>query len=158
MKGTQVKSILCFAVYPELGPSVRHRIFSYQALFKQQGIRLDVHSLISNSFYLKRRKPGVVGLFYKVILLFWAIIKLFVAMLFSKRYDVIIIHREAFPLGPPFFEILLCKLNKKVVFDLDDAIWHPPSFDVNQRKLWWDERRVEKLFQRLIKIVFQIFL
>jgi len=153
MKTTQPKSILCFAVYPELGPSVRHRIFAYQALFEQHDVRLHVHSLISNRLYLNRRKPGVLGLVYKSSLLLFAMIKLVIAILLSKRYDVIIIHREAFPLGPPFFETLLCKLNSKVVFDIDDAIWHPPSFDVNQRQFWWDERRVEKIMRAVNGVV-----
>lgn len=39
-------------------------------------------------------------------------------------YDIIFIHREASPLGPPVFEWIIAKmLRKKIIYDFDDAIW-----------------------------------
>jgi glycosyltransferase involved in cell wall biosynthesis len=38
--------------------------------------------------------------------------------------DFVFIHREAFPVGPPVFELVISKmLNKKIIYDFDDAIW-----------------------------------
>lgn len=43
-----------------------------------------------------------------------------------SHYDIIFLHREASPLGPPIFEWLITKvLRKKVIYDFDDAIWLP---------------------------------
>jgi glycosyltransferase involved in cell wall biosynthesis len=42
----------------------------------------------------------------------------------SPFYDIVFIHREASPIGPPVFEwILHFILHRKIVYDFDDAIW-----------------------------------
>ncbi len=43
----------------------------------------------------------------------------------SGWYDVVFIHLEAFPIGPPFIEWVLSLRGVPVVFDLDDAIFLP---------------------------------
>lgn len=51
----------------------------------------------------------------------------------SKNYEVIFIHREASPLGPPVFEWILAKLLKrKFIYDYDDAIWEPSISAANR--------------------------
>jgi glycosyltransferase involved in cell wall biosynthesis len=41
-----------------------------------------------------------------------------------RRYDFILIHREAAPIGPPLIEWCIAKiLRKKIIYDFDDAIW-----------------------------------
>lgn len=40
--------------------------------------------------------------------------------------DIVFIHREAAPLGPPLIEWFIAKiLRKKIIYDFDDAIWLP---------------------------------
>ncbi|MBC5775455.1 glycosyltransferase family 4 protein [Pontibacter sp. KCTC 32443] len=47
-------------------------------------------------------------------------------------YDYIFTHREATPVGPPWFEWLAAKaFRKKIIFDFDDAIWLPNTTDDN---------------------------
>jgi len=38
-------------------------------------------------------------------------------------YDLVFIHREACPFGPPIFEWLIYKFNKPTIYDFDDAIF-----------------------------------
>ncbi len=59
-----------------------------------------------------------------------------ITRLFSvSQYDFILIHRETTPLGPPFIEWILAKvLNKKIIYDYDDAIWMADQ--VGENKLW----------------------
>lgn len=40
-------------------------------------------------------------------------------------YDIIFIQREAFPLGPPFFERAFRQMSKRIIYDFDDAIFYP---------------------------------
>jgi glycosyltransferase involved in cell wall biosynthesis len=49
------------------------------------------------------------------------------------RYDVVFIHREAVPFGPPFFSWFVTKVfRKKMIFDFDDAIWLPNTSKSNK--------------------------
>jgi len=49
-----------------------------------------------------------------------------------KKYDIIFIHREAAPVGPPFFEWIVSRVFKKyMIYDFDDAIWLPNASENN---------------------------
>lgn len=41
----------------------------------------------------------------------------------AKRYDAIVIHREAALIGPAIYERLLAWTGKPIIYDFDDAIW-----------------------------------
>jgi len=49
-----------------------------------------------------------------------------------RHFDIIFIHREASPFGPPLFEWLFMKASGKYsIFDFDDAIWIPNASETN---------------------------
>jgi len=49
--------------------------------------------------------------------------------------DIVFIHRELTPFGPPLFEWLVAKVfRKKIIYDYDDAIWLPDPNEVS--KIW----------------------
>ncbi len=54
----------------------------------------------------------------------------------ASRFDVLLIHREAFLIGSTFFERRFRKSKAKMVFDFDDSIFLPDTSDAN-RKLKW---------------------
>ena len=43
----------------------------------------------------------------------------------SRRYDAVVVHREAALLGPAIYERLLAWTGKPIIYDFDDAIWSP---------------------------------
>lgn len=48
------------------------------------------------------------------------------ALFIIRKYDMVFIHREASPVGPPVFEWIISRLLKrKIIYDFDDAIWIP---------------------------------
>jgi glycosyltransferase involved in cell wall biosynthesis len=58
----------------------------------------------------------------------WSVFSGFVRRLSSlgaaAGSDIIFIHREVTPVGPPIFEWIIAKvMDKKIVYDFDDAIW-----------------------------------
>jgi glycosyltransferase involved in cell wall biosynthesis len=69
-------------------------------------------------------------------------------LLSLHRYDIIYIHRETTPLGPPIFEWLIAKVfRKKIIYDFDDAIWMNDGHD--SRLFWWLKSRwkIKKICQ-----------
>lgn len=49
-----------------------------------------------------------------------------------RRYNWVFIHREAIPVGPPWYEWILVKIfKKKLIYDFDDAIWLKPQSVAN---------------------------
>jgi glycosyltransferase involved in cell wall biosynthesis len=49
-----------------------------------------------------------------------------------NNVDIVFIHRECAPIGPPVFEWIIAKiLRKRIIFDFDDAIWLPNTSKEN---------------------------
>lgn len=137
--------VACYTIYPEEAPSVFHRIHSYSDLWEEQGIFLDIKCLMTKQFYRSRKHSGFFGVLKKIFWMTFCVIKLSLDLLKLRQYDVVIIHREVLPTGRPWVERLIAKYSHFCVYDLDDAIWFPPSFSVNQRSLLWYESRVEEI-------------
>lgn len=70
-------------------------------------------------------------------------------LLFSlAKYDVIFIHREATPIGLPWWEWIAAKLfQKRIVFDFDDAIWLPNVSKANEKLVgkWKNHSKTKKI-------------
>jgi glycosyltransferase involved in cell wall biosynthesis len=54
----------------------------------------------------------------------------------ARNYDLVLIHREAFPVGPAWVERLLRKMGVPYAFDFDDAIYLPTASEANRRLAW----------------------
>jgi glycosyltransferase involved in cell wall biosynthesis len=133
------KKVLFIVPYPlHRAPSQRFRVELFLPFLEQAGIDyrilpfLDDHTyyvLYSNSSLLKKI-GGVLKGFLKRLLALFRI----------QQYDYIFIHREASPLGPPFFEFFAAKVfQKKIIYDFDDAIWMSDSENkiLNWVKAYW---------------------
>lgn len=123
--------ILFIIPYP-LGkaPSQRFRFEQYFGLLKERGIHYDVQPFLSNRtweiLYLPGRFPE------KALAFLGGLFRRFFQLFHLKSYSYIFIHREATPVGPPFFEFIASKvLKKKIIYDFDDAIWIPNYSEAN---------------------------
>ncbi|MCJ8165803.1 glycosyltransferase [Pontibacter sp. E15-1] len=106
--------------------SQRFRVEQWLPLLEEQHIQYEVAPFWSLNAWNLLYKPGhrlqkglglLAGLWRRLLLL---------ADL--PRYDCIFLHREATPLGPPWFEWLAAKaFQKKIIYDFDDAIWLPST-------------------------------
>ena len=114
--------ILLLCPYPPgVGPSQRFRFEQYLETLKKEGFLIKISPFLDHStmqilyrrgFFLRKAFGLLKGFLIRVIQLFTIF-----------KYDLIFIHREASPVGPPIFEFLLFKLGKKVIYDFDDAIF-----------------------------------
>jgi glycosyltransferase involved in cell wall biosynthesis len=103
-------------------PSQRFRYEQYFERLSEGGHEMMVFSFFTKGSWFRLYNSGsisrrlldvVVGFFKRVYSLF---------LVYS--YDLIFIHREAAPVGPPIFEWIIGILfRKRIIYDFDDAIW-----------------------------------
>lgn len=131
------KRVLFIVPYPlHKAPSQRFRVELFFPLLQQYNTDYKVESFIDeaswNILYMH-------GSFLQKV---WGIIKGFLrrikTVLFTvSHYDYIFIHRESSPLGPPVFEFIISKIwRKKIIYDVDDAIWIPNTTKENKLVSW----------------------
>lgn len=107
--------------YPTEGPSSRYRVEQYIPYLRANGITCVVRPFVSSAFYRILYKKGM---YIRKFLYFCASwIRRKIDFISALSCDVVFIHLEVFPFGPPVAEWLLAKLGKKIVYDLDDAIY-----------------------------------
>lgn len=115
--------VLFLVPYP-LGeaPSQRFRFEQYFGILHEHGLTFHVQSFLTkNNWRIFYGKSNPIA---KAIALMGGFARRFIALFHALSYDFIFIHREAAPIGPPFFEFVLSKiLRRKIIYDFDDAIW-----------------------------------
>ena len=113
--------IIFIVPYPALGPSNRFRVEQYLPFLSKRG-----HKFSLRPFY----SPGVYNILYergfylkKIFCLILSTLRRITDVIKAHNYDIIFIHREAFPLGGAIFEYLFKLTGKKIIYDFDDSIF-----------------------------------
>lgn len=121
--------ILLLPKYGRKAASCRYRYLQYIPYLEKNGISCTISPLFDDAYLENKFKNGR-ALIYDILRAF---ICRFKAILSSHKYDLVILHCEAFPYLPPLFEKYL-KLRKiPYIFDYDDAIFH--NYDQNPNRL-----------------------
>lgn len=125
-------NILFVVPYPAgQAPSQRFRFEQYFELLTQKGYRFKVAPFLDDETWRILYKPGMA--FKKALGILAGFWRRFLLLFQLGNYDYIFLHREASPIGPPWFEWIAAKvLGKKIVYDFDDAIWIPNTSDNNK--------------------------
>ena len=116
-------TVLCIVPYPTEGASNRLRVEQYLPHAASQGFRVTISPFVSSRCYRILYEPG--RYLRKAGYVLWGTLKRLGDLLRGFGYDVILIHREASPFGPPLLEWCWAKAGKRLVFDFDDAIFLP---------------------------------
>lgn len=126
--------ILFLAPYPlNEAPSQRFRFEHFLKFMEEKGHTYDFQSFLSINAWNNLYKQGKT--LQKITGVISGYLRRITRLFSVSRYDFILIHREAAPLGPPFIEWIIAKvLNKKIIYDYDDAIWMADQGGEN--KLW----------------------
>jgi len=120
--------------YPTEAPSNRLRIEEYFHYLRMHGVKTQLRPFMSSSFYRIRYRPG--GIPRKVLSLAWSTLNRLIDIRRAGKADVVVIHREAFPFGGPFFELAMARSGTPVVFDFDDAIYLHSSGETDPLMRW----------------------
>lgn len=113
--------ILFIVPYPTEGPSNRFRVEQYFPLLRGMGIEYGIRPFCNPAFYSIILKRGYLPKKFFYLLLFTA--GRVLDLLRALQYDVVFIHREAFPSKDYIFEWLFRKCAKVLIYDFDDAVF-----------------------------------
>ena len=136
------KRILFLVPYPVgEAPSQRFRFEQYFDALKQLGFEFDVQSFLDDATWKILYKPG--NALAKVTGILKGFLHRLLVLFRLGNYDMVFIHREASPVGPPVFEWLIAKVfGKKYIYDFDDAVWLPNTSATNSfaAKIKWHSK------------------
>ena len=103
-------------------PSQRFRIEQWTPhLARDHDIALDLAPFESDALTDILYQPGRVV--SKALLVLRDFVRRSAVLAKAKRYDGVVIHREAALLGPAIYERLLARSGIPMIFDFDDSIW-----------------------------------
>ncbi|MEQ9299692.1 MAG: glycosyltransferase [Cyclobacteriaceae bacterium] len=124
-------NILFLTPYPNgSAPSQRFRFELFFGELASEGWNYQVESFWDEKSWRRLYEGG--STWKKIVGLVKGFARRKWLMLHLRTYDVIFIHREVAPIGPPIFEWFMAKvLKKKIIYDFDDAIWLPNTSDQN---------------------------
>ncbi|MEK7744096.1 MAG: glycosyltransferase family 1 protein, partial [Elusimicrobiota bacterium] len=111
--------------YPKDGASNRYRVEQYLPYLTRAGIKYSLRPFWSRSAYRSLYKNG--HYFRKLFFFICGTISRISQIFGIAGYDLVFIHREAYPIGGAFFETIISILKKPIIFDFDDAIFLPAS-------------------------------
>lgn len=122
---------MCLIVPYPLGqaPSQRFRFEQYFGLI-QSLFEAETHPFLTERTFRNLYRKGVLQ---KLLGVIWGYFRRWKLVLTIGRFDLVFIHREAAPIGPPIFEWIIARLfRKRIIYDFDDAIWMNNTSETNK--------------------------
>lgn len=119
--------VLALLPFSEEGASVRFRVTQFLPALAAAGFDVDLHPLFDTALFRMLYRPGHVP--EKATALLSRTFDRVKAL--RDHYDIALIHREAYPIGPPLIERWLGK-RVPIVYDFDDAVYLPNTSDANK--------------------------
>jgi len=116
--------ILGLSLFGRKGASSRYRLYQYIPLLEEKGIEITAYPLINDSSYdvfmgIKNINP-IIRPLVRFFLVASAMVKRFFHILKAGTYDAVYIQKDVLP---SFYLFILKRLNKNIIFDLDDALY-----------------------------------
>lgn len=120
--------VLCLTVGPDSEPSSRFRIHQWREPLRASGIELEIRPRASRRYlelgYGVRPLPGAVQAVWAALQFAGVCLRRLKDLWDARRYDLLLLQKETFPLG---MARLLPLLGLRPVFDVDDAIYLRPA-------------------------------
>ncbi len=121
--------LLALSPMPVEGAGCRFRLMQYIPALERAGFSVTVAPFFDRKFFdLVYRRGHYLG---KFLAFLRQSLRRLTLLLSRGRYDAFFIYREAYPFGPPLFEMLLAR-GKPLVYDFDDAVWLSNTSEANK--------------------------
>jgi glycosyltransferase involved in cell wall biosynthesis len=121
---------LALSPVPYEGAGCRYRIAQYIPHLAGQGIDLEIAPFFDREFFELVYRPGRTA--RKTILFLRQAMGRLRTVLQHGRYHLVVIYREAMPVGPPIVEAMLAAAKVPLVYDFDDAVFLSNTSDANR--------------------------
>jgi glycosyltransferase involved in cell wall biosynthesis len=122
--------VLALSPIPEEGAGCRFRVTQYIPSLRRAGFDVTVSPFYSREYFSFVYGPGN---YIRKAVGFLALTWRRVRELFTiRQYDLVLLYREAIPIGPPLVERWIRRLGIPIVYDFDDAIFLPAVSDANK--------------------------
>jgi glycosyltransferase involved in cell wall biosynthesis len=122
--------VLALSPIPEEGAGCRFRVSQYIPHLRQAGFDVTVSPFYSRDYFSFVYRPGN---YFRKAAGFAALTLRRINELSSMRhYDLVLLYREAIPIGPPFIERRIARMGIPIVYDFDDAIFLRAVSEANQ--------------------------
>jgi glycosyltransferase involved in cell wall biosynthesis len=114
-------NILFLVAHPIENASSRYCVYQFVPYFEAAGHKCTVRPFSTQRLYRVLHKPGLI--LTKSAHMLWCTFRRFADVFQANKYDLVIIHREAFPFLTPVMENFVFSRNPRVVYAFDDAIY-----------------------------------
>ncbi len=118
---TDLLKILFLVPYPIEGASYRYRVHQFLPYLSHNNIQYTVSSFMCQKFYKIVYKKG--HFFKKIYFTFCGFLRRIKDLGSLHKYNIIFIHLESSPFPVSFIEHVAKWFKKKIIYDLDDAIF-----------------------------------
>lgn len=144
--------VLALSPIPEEGAGCRFRVAQYIPYLRDAGFDVTISSFYTPEFF---RLVYQRGHHLRKAASFVRLAARRVSELFTVgRYDLVLLYREAIPLGPPLIESLIARRGIPVVYDFDDAIFLPAVSEANKAfGFLKDPGRVASIVRRSAQVI-----
>lgn len=111
-------------------PGQRLKYEQYFAHWRENHYEITVSPFQTQRFWKIIYKKGY--FLEKILWVVWGYLRRIRDLFRIPFYDGLYIYMAVTPLGPPFFEWLVCSLNPHIIFDIEDMAFIPSVSDANK--------------------------
>lgn len=117
--------VVLFGNAPDKNAAIRYRVIKFAEMLSAEGHRCII--CLPASTHCKERWYDRRSRWVKLGYLMVVLLRRITQLRHVIGADAVLLRGPLFDYGPPILEHVLHRLNPRMIFDIDDAVWEPPA-------------------------------